>query len=89
MVAGAELKRNRPRETMGSSASVFAQVIMSSLYVIFVVSDCNKFWYVKAGFLCRGSSKTLFGSVSPCGRLSFLLSFGMSKLVSSVEAALK
>ena len=103
MVAGAELKRNHPRVTMGSSASVFAQVIMSSLFVILLVlfatnfgmsklvssveaalKQClgrfpleggpifwAQFWYVKAGFLYRGSSQTILGPVSPPGRFKF------------------
>ena len=89
MLDGAESKKNRLHETMVSSGSLLAQVILLSLYDCFVVSGSNRFWYVKVDCLSRGSARTRIESVSPCGRLSFLFSFDMSKLVSSIEATLK
>ena len=89
MLDGAKLKKNRPRETMDSSVSVFVQVIMLSLYDFFVVSGHYRFWYVYVEGLCRGNVRTSFGLVSPYGRPRFLFNFGMSRMVSFVEAALK
>ena len=89
MLPDAELKKNHPRKTMDSSVSIFVQVFILSLYDFFVVFGLYRFWYVNAEGLCRGSVRTSFGSVSPYGRPKFLFSFSMSRLVSSVEAALK